>query len=78
MAKRKAPDGAGLVVEMLQQGGQELWMAIAETFSVLLRSEMLVPKDWRNEDDFIVQERRSSDSRELQTEREVTDSAQIV
>ena len=46
MARKKAADGSGVVVEMLQAGGEELLEAIAETYNELMKEDAMVPSDW--------------------------------
>ena len=47
MAKRKAGDTSGLVVEMLQKGGSALWSLLAELFTDVLKPEAAPPEQWR-------------------------------
>ena len=46
MARKKAADGSGVVVEMLQAGGEELLEAIAVTYNELMKEDAMVPSDW--------------------------------
>ena len=46
MVRKKAADGSGVVVEMLQAGGEELLEAIAETYNELMKEDAMVPSDW--------------------------------
>jgi hypothetical protein len=47
MAKRKSPDKAGIVVEMLQHGSEDLRDIIAKMFSDIMTKEKLAPEDWK-------------------------------
>eukprot|EP00973_Karenia_brevis_P015970 2183250-Karenia_brevis.AAC.1 len=47
MAKNKAADNHGIVVEMLQLGGPRLFEVLAMLFSDLLSPEAIMPNHWR-------------------------------
>ena len=47
MRKNKSGDSAGLVVEMLQYGSQELCGILAKLFSKILRFELEPPEAWK-------------------------------
>ena len=47
MAKKKAADAAGIVVEMLQCGGQALAELLAEVFSAILQAKARPPEYWK-------------------------------
>ena len=46
MARKKAADGSGVVVEMLQAGREELLEAVAVTYNELMKEDAMVPSDW--------------------------------
>ena len=47
MARRKATDGAGIVAEMLKDGGQVLYGLPAEVFSDVLAAKQEPPEYWK-------------------------------
>ena len=47
MKKRKAADSRGIVVELLQCGGEELFELIAEIFTDVLQPQAEVPSNWK-------------------------------
>jgi hypothetical protein len=47
MAKKKAADKSGIVVEMLQEGSEFMIELIADMFSDALQQKAIVPENWR-------------------------------
>ena len=47
MAKRKAADHKGIVIEMLQQGGPLLKERIADLFTDILQADGMTPEYWK-------------------------------
>ena len=47
MAKKKAKDSAGLVVEMLQSGSRKLVQVMARLFNIILKGSGEPPDSWK-------------------------------
>ena len=47
MAKKKAPDRNGIVVEMLQAGSDVLLEVVAKTFNDVLHNSVMTPESWK-------------------------------